>query len=181
MIPVISGDVPVYLHANGIQAIQAGIDWAMSEDLGVVLVGGYDAWRAQPEDSPRVLAFVSQRFSIGWAFQVEQAMAHDPPDVHVAWRRDELVAFAAHDGNNRGLGWFGPAGTDEDHRGVGLGQALLLGCLLDIAAGGHKTADIAWIGPRRFYERSCGAVQGRRFVVLERELGQNERRGASTT
>ncbi len=45
MIPVLKKEVPVFLHAYEIRQIQAAVDWASGEDLNVVLVGGYDAWR----------------------------------------------------------------------------------------------------------------------------------------
>ena len=44
-----------------------------------------------------------------WA---QRALAHSPAGVHVALRDGAYCGFAAHDGNNRGLGWFGPTGTD---------------------------------------------------------------------
>ena len=78
------------------------------------------------------------------------------------------AAFAAIDGNNTGLGWFGPAGTWPAHRGKGLGEHLLLRCLVD-AADDHDVCEVAWIGPRAFYERVAGTAGGRRFVVLTKE------------
>ena len=45
MAPVINGEIPVFIHANGIKETQASIDWAASENLRIVIVGGYDAWR----------------------------------------------------------------------------------------------------------------------------------------
>ena len=45
MAPFLDGEKPVFIHANGVHSIQAAIDWASSEGLRVVLVGGYDAWR----------------------------------------------------------------------------------------------------------------------------------------
>jgi len=130
---------------------------------------GYQVRRAQPVDGPE-LTRLAASFSPGWAWQVARAQEAVPADVHVAAHQGRPVAFAAHDGNNRGLGWFGPAGTLDAHRGRGLGRALLIACLVDIAAAGHDKAEIAWIGPREFYARSCGAVDGRRFVRLERSL-----------
>ena len=79
------------------------------------------------------------------------------------------AGFAAHDGNNRGLGWFGPTGTWPAHRGKGLGEAVLLACLVDVAAE-HARCEIAWIGPRPFYEKAAGIVDERHFVVLQRTL-----------
>ena len=60
-----------------------------------------------------------------------------------------------------------PAGTSPEHRGRGLGEALLLRCLLDVR-GLPEAGVIAWIGPRAFYARACGAVSDRRFLSLER-------------
>ncbi len=39
-------------------------------------------------------------------------------------------------------GWFGPAGTWPAHRGRGLGEALLLACLVDVAAA-HAQCEVA--------------------------------------
>ena len=96
--------------------------------------------------------------------------AYDPPGVHVAVQADgAYCAFAAHDGNNRGLGWFGPTGTWPAHRGRGLGEALLLACLVDVAAH-HARCEVAWIGPRPFYDKVAGIAAERRFVVLTRAV-----------
>jgi hypothetical protein len=84
----------------------------------------------------------------------------------------ELAAFAAHDGNNSGLGWFGPAGTLDPHRRRGLGEALLVACLVDVAATGLAQCTVAWVGPRDFYERAAGIAGERRFVVLGKDLAR---------
>lgn len=49
MIPVLKGEIPVFIHANEIRQIQAALDWAEEENIKVVLVGGYDAWRITEE------------------------------------------------------------------------------------------------------------------------------------
>jgi GNAT superfamily N-acetyltransferase len=131
---------------------------------------GYTIRRAIPADAAPLLAMVGVRFAPAWAFEVERALGHDPAGVHIAVAADgEIAAFAAHDGNNRGLGWFGPAGTLEEHRSRGLGAALLIPCLLDVKAAGHEHGVIAWIGPRAFYEKTAGAVADRAFVVLQKD------------
>jgi mycothiol synthase len=130
---------------------------------------GYAIRRAGIADSGP-LASLAGEFSPAWKLEAGLALQNQPPTVHLAITEGRPVAFACTDGNNRGLGWFGPAGTMPAHRGRGLGEALLVSGLRDVADAGHAEATIAWIGPRTFYERACGARFGRDFVVLEKEL-----------
>jgi mycothiol synthase len=129
---------------------------------------GYDVRVATAADAGELSRWIGTAFSASWAFEVGRAL--EVGGVHVATRDGTIVAFAAHDGNNRGLGWFGPAGTHPAHRGHGLGAVLLLHSLADVAAAGHARGVVAWSGPRAFYEKTARAVVDRRFVLLEREL-----------
>ena len=115
---------------------------------------------------------IGERFSPAWAFEVERALEFEPSGVHIALRREDgdLAAFAAHDGNNQGLGWFGPGGTFEAHRRRGLGEGLLVACLVDIANAGLSTCTVAWIGPRGFYERAAGVRSDRFYTVMRKDL-----------
>lgn len=45
MIPVLKKELPVFVHATEEKQIQAAIDWALAEDLKIILVGGADVWR----------------------------------------------------------------------------------------------------------------------------------------
>ncbi len=45
MIPVLEGKVPVFIHANSSKEILSAIEWAESEGLKVVIVGGADSWK----------------------------------------------------------------------------------------------------------------------------------------
>lgn len=148
---------------------------------------GYTIRRATAADEPALSAMVTAAFHAVWAFEVRRALGsldgggdaalHTPtlPEgaaVHLAIdERGEIAAFAAHDGNNRGLGWFGPTGTLPAHRGKGLGEALLLCCLRDVAdaekSGRPDAGVIAWVGPVEYYARTCGAAADRRFIVYE--------------
>lgn len=130
---------------------------------------GYVVRRAHANE-PALLAAVAREFGGAWPFELARALAHAPaPAVHVATRADEYCGFAAHDGNNQGLGWFGPTGTWPAHRGAGLGEALLLACLVDVAAD-HERCEVAWIGPRPFYDRVAGVDEDRAFLCLAKPL-----------
>jgi len=46
MAPVLDGRIPVLMDAEEIQQIQAAVAWAEQENVKLVIMGGYDAWRA---------------------------------------------------------------------------------------------------------------------------------------
>lgn len=129
---------------------------------------GYEVRRARADETALVEA-VAAEFGGAWPFEVARALAFDPPAVHVALKDGAYCGFAAHDGNNRGLGWFGPTGTWPAHRGQGLGEVLLLACLVDVAMN-HAQCEVAWIGPRPFYDKVAGVAMDRHFVLLARTL-----------
>jgi GNAT superfamily N-acetyltransferase len=133
-----------------------------------VIARGYEARRARADET-ELLAAVAAEFGGAWPFELERALAYEPPGVHVALKDGAYCAFAAHDGNNAGLGWFGPTGTWVTHRGQGLGEALLLACLVDVGTE-HSQCEVAWIGPRPFYEKAAGIAGERTFVVLAKTL-----------
>lgn len=134
--------------------------------------GGYQIRRVRPDERELLLKVCAEAFAPAWAFELSRAFDQDPVAVFAAFAGagsdggGQPVAFAAHDANNKGLGWFGPAGTLTAHRGHGLGEALLIHCLLDVRDK-PEGGVIAWIGPRPFYEKSAGAIDDRRFVVYE--------------
>ena len=130
---------------------------------------GYEIRRAGRDEAEALSAAISIGFGGAWPHEVERALAYDPCGVHVALHDGRLAAFAAHDGNNQGLGWFGPAGTWPAHRGRGLGEALLLACLVDVAAA-RAVCEVAWIGPRPFYEKAAGIAGERRFWPMTKTL-----------
>ena len=45
MLPVLTGDIPVFIHANEVRQIEAAVYWADRQNLEMVLVGGKDSWR----------------------------------------------------------------------------------------------------------------------------------------
>jgi len=129
---------------------------------------GYEIRRAR-HDERELLEAVAKEFGGAWPFELERALGHEPAGVHVALRDGTYCAFAAHDGNNRGLGWFGPTGTWPAHRGNRLGEALLLACLVDVGME-HERCEVAWIGPRPFYDKVAGIVEDRKLVAMLKDL-----------
>ncbi len=141
----------------------------LAQSIAAATARGYTVRRAERSERDALTAAVQTEFGGAWPFEIERALEHEPCGVHVATKDGASCAFAAHDGNNRGLGWFGPTGTWPAHRGQGLGEATLLACLLDVATV-HAFCEVAWIGPRPFYEKVAGIASERRFVTLTKPL-----------
>ena len=130
---------------------------------------GYDVRRAQADEREALCGAIATEFGGAWPFEIERALGYEPSGVHVAVQDGVYCGFAAHDGNNRGLGWFGPTGTWPAHRGKRLGEALLMACLVDVGAE-RSQCEVAWIGPRPFYDKVAGIAGDRHFVVMAKDL-----------
>ncbi len=76
--------------------------------------------------------------------------------MFLALSGEEIVGFAAYDCAFRS--YFGPTGVREELRGKGIGGALLLRALEDMAAQAYKYAIIGEVEPVQFYAKVCGAA-----------------------
>ena len=45
LMPVFDGTLPLFVHADTVEQIEAALAWAREAQLKIVLVGGHDAWR----------------------------------------------------------------------------------------------------------------------------------------
>ena len=131
---------------------------------------GYEVNKATPAIAGELSDFITSNFSAGWAKESKNAIGRGSGAVFVAKHGEQIAGFAAHDGNNSGLGWFGPAGTAASHRGNGTGKALLVACMANMRKAGHPYATVAWIGPREFYRKSVGIDHSEYFTVFSKEL-----------
>jgi mycothiol synthase len=122
--------------------------------------------RAEPADWPALETFVRGQFTEVWSHEARLALYGDTPTIFIASHDERVTGFACY-GVYR-PDWFGPLGVDPESRGEGLGEALLLLCLDDLAAAGVAVAQIGWIGPMSFYAKTVDARCGRVFAVLEK-------------
>ena len=150
----------------------SGTAWNMTVDLSVDLDSAGDEQRLAGEgiqvrraaDGLRgpAAAFARQHWGETWAWEVEHASG-----CHVAVRDDAILGFAAWGTRPH---WFGPMGTAEAARGLGIGAVLLRRSLRDLRATGARHAEIGWVGPKRFYSLAVGAAVGRVFWQYGRDL-----------
>jgi GNAT superfamily N-acetyltransferase len=125
--------------------------------------------RPSHAEADRVLGFVDREFGRIWRFEAEKAFQRELVPGFIAEEGGEIAAFAVHDVNNRGLGFFGPTGVLPSLRGRGLGRLLLIESLRDLARMGYQRAVIPWTDAIEFYRRSCGAEPAHRFVAFGKQ------------
>jgi GNAT superfamily N-acetyltransferase len=94
-----------------------------------------------------------------WAGECEAALSRVPASCHIATRDGELLGFACFDATARGM--FGPTGTDEKARGLGVGAALLVASLAAMREAGYAYAVIGGVGEHvsGFYQKVVAAVE----------------------
>jgi len=144
-------------------------DWLTVEEEKALLSHGIEIKRPAISDRHSVINFVKEEWAL-WTNEIEMAFKDDSPSIHVAYLQGKIKAFSAHNGNNKGTGWFGPMGTHPDLRGKGIGSILLKRCLRDMKAWGQKTSVIPWVGPIDFYAHHANARVDRVFWRYEKQL-----------
>jgi GNAT superfamily N-acetyltransferase len=122
--------------------------------------------RVTAQTRDRLLTFIEKEFGRIWRFEASNA----DENLFYVEVDGNIAGFAAHDANNRGLGFFGPTGVAPAHRGRGLGAALLRASLADLRRLGYERAIIPWTDAVDFYRKACGATVAAQFVTLARDV-----------
>jgi mycothiol synthase len=125
-------------------------------------------YRASHARRSEVLSWIERQFGAIWRFESEPSFDRDEVTMFLVDSEGSIAGFAAHDANNRGLGFFGPTGVSSKLRGRGLGRLLLLASLADLRARGFSRVVIPWTDALEFYRKSCGAVPEHHFIQLTR-------------
>ena len=125
--------------------------------------------RADKNNKEAVIKFLTQAFP-SWLGEVNETFKNNLVSLYISIIDDKVVGFSAYDGNNRGIGWFGPMGVLPVTRGKGIGAILCELCLRDIALQGHKQSIIPWVGPVRFYSKVCNSRIDRLFWTYRKNL-----------
>lgn len=151
-------------EAISLTARLEGVDW----DSRHRVIEGVTIERARNREV--VGEFIARHFGRLWRFEVDHAFEFAAPPLYIARSGDELLGFSAHDVNNRGLGFYGPAGIVAERRGGGLGRELLLSSLSDLVARGYDQTIIPWVSSIDFYRKVAHAEPSETFLTMERQL-----------
>jgi GNAT superfamily N-acetyltransferase len=130
---------------------------------------GIEIRRALANERPQVTTFAREHGSEGWAAECEAAFARVPLACFVAAERraeetgarlplasHALIGFACYEATCRNF--FGPELVHEQHRGRGVGKALLLAALHAMRAEGYAYGIIGWASSIDFYRNAVGAI-----------------------
>jgi GNAT superfamily N-acetyltransferase len=123
---------------------------------------GITVRRAAAAERGAVVEWVRTHGSPGWASECEASFVRQPLACFVAVdgakesKMGRLAGVACYEATCRGF--FGPEIVHPDHRGKGVGRALLLSALHAMRAEGYGYAIIGWASSIDFYKRVVGAV-----------------------
>lgn len=112
--------------------------------------------RALAPEKHKIVGWVRENFSEGWASETEVAFARQPISCFIAVKEGKVVGFACHDATCRNF--FGPTGVAPQARKSGVGTGLLFACLEAMKQQGFGYAIIGGVGPAAYYSKAVGAV-----------------------
>ena len=150
---------------------------------------GIEIRRAVASERAQVTKFAREHGSEGWAGECEAAFARVPLACFVAAERraeetgprlplasHTLIGFACYEATCRNF--FGPELVHEQHRGRGVGKALLLASLHAMRAEGYAYAIIGWASSIDFYRKAVGAtvIEGSKVGIYPAPLAAPPRR-----
>jgi len=118
---------------------------------------GVEIKRAMAGDKYVVVSYVKNTFSEIWASECDVSFSNKPLSCFVAVKHKEIIGFACY--NATCLDYFGPTGVTDSFRGLGIGKALLLKCLISMWEEGYGYAIIGWVDDAlEFYKKTVGAI-----------------------
>ena len=117
---------------------------------------GIQVRRALVPEKHKVVAWVREGFSQGWASETEVAFGRQPVSCFIAVQAGKILGFACHDATCRNF--FGPTGVDPNARQQGVGTGLLFACLEAMREQGFGYAIVGGVGPADYYAKAVGAV-----------------------
>lgn len=113
--------------------------------------------RAIPPEKSKIVKWVKDNFTDGWASECDVSFSPPPPRCFIALRDGSIIGFCCYDATAKGF--LGPIGVLESMRAGGVGKALLLTTLKQMLYDGYAYAIIGWAGPVDFFKKTAGAIE----------------------
>ena len=117
---------------------------------------GITVRRAFAAEKRLVAQWVAKHFGERWASECEISFTRQPVACFVATNGLDVFGFATYAATARGF--FGPTGVAENARHKGIGRALLVATLQDMASQGYAYTIIGATTSLDFYRNEVGAI-----------------------
>ena len=101
--------------------------------------------------------WVSEHFGERWASECEISFSRQPVACFIATDDLDVLGFATYDATARGF--FGPTGVTELARHKGIGRALLMATLKDMASQGYAYGIIGATTSLDVYRKEVAAIE----------------------
>ena len=113
--------------------------------------------RAFAAEKPLVAQWVAKHFGERWASECKISFMREPVACFVATNELDVFGFATYDATARGF--LRPTGVDENARHKGIGRALLIATLQDMASQGYAYGTIGATTSIDFYRNEVAAIE----------------------
>jgi ribosomal protein S18 acetylase RimI-like enzyme len=113
--------------------------------------------RAFAAEKRLVAQWVAEHFGERWASECEISFMRQPVACFIATDGLDVYGFATYDSTARGF--FGPTGVMESARHKGIGRALLVATLEDMASQGYAYGIIGATTSLEFYRKEVAAIE----------------------
>ncbi len=116
---------------------------------------GVTVRRAMAYERRKVMRWVEDSFGALWAGESATAFGRQPIGCYLAISEERIVGFSCLECTFKNF--VGPIGVSQGHRTAGVGRALLLACLREMALSGYAYAIVGDAGEPAFFEKAAGA------------------------
>lgn len=152
-------------EAAGYEPVGAELNMSLTTTFRAPLPEGVEVRRVLDDADATAVAETVSREWPHWGPELERAV--EQGGCLAGWQGGRVVGFGCHSVNR--AGWIGPMGTVPGAGRSGVGHAVLGLLCRDLMAAGFERAEIAWVGPVRFYAKA-GAVTSRVFRTYRKAL-----------
>jgi len=123
---------------------------------------------ASLKEKDKVLSWIKEKFSPGWATEAKMAFKEKWGGVWIAEEDEEILGFSVYGGLEPN--WFGPIGVDPQKRRKGLGTILLYKTLKSMRERGQRYIIIPWTEHLFFYSQLPGIKEIKHYIKLSKNI-----------
>lgn len=156
-------------EAFNMEVTLTGRDFGTAQEESELAGRGITFRRLTPEDRILFDRWMSETWSSSWQSEALASYNNSPITTFVALDNGKFAGFASYD-ITMFDGYFGPMGTEQHLRGLGIGRILFLLCMADMQAHGYDRCEVCWVGPAPFYAKVAGAWINRVFWQYSKSL-----------